>query len=198
MSLPSLILASASPSRARLLRSVGLDPLVIPSHYDETLIDDPEPARLVSRLALAKAETVAASLPSPSDPQLVLGCDSVLELSGEIYGKPANPQEAIGRWQAMGGQVGYLHTGHALLELGPTGSRQQVKPQVTAVRFACLSDREIEAYVATGEPLQCAGGFALEGRAGWFIESLTGCYSNVLGLSLPLVRQMLIAWGYEF
>ena len=125
-----------------------------------------------------------------------MGCDSVLSLHGEIYGKPANADEAIVRWQQMRGQVGQLYTGHALITL-PQPSLTLVRCQVTQVYFAEVSDRQIAAYVATGEPLHCAGCFALEGKGGLFIEKLEGCHTNVIGLSLPLLRAMLTELGYE-
>ncbi|PIG92823.1 nucleoside triphosphate pyrophosphatase [Gloeocapsopsis sp. IPPAS B-1203] len=185
------ILASASPARRRLLQSVGIDPIVSPSNFDESQIQERDPRLLVKTLARSKAETVAPQF----DSALIMGCDSVLSINGEIHGKPANTEEAIARWQKMRGNVGELYTGHALIDL-----QQQhtlVRCQVTRVYFANASDRQIEAYVATGEPLKCAGGFALEGKGGLFIEKLEGCHTNVIGLSLPLLRQMLSDLSYD-
>jgi septum formation protein len=124
-----------------------------------------------------------------------MGCDSVLLVNGEIYGKPADPEQAIARWHKMSGQVGELYTGHALIDLNQ--NQTLVRCQITRVYFAQMSDRAIKAYVATGEPLKCAGCFALEGRGGLFVEKLEGCHSNVIGLSLPLLRQMLSQLGYD-
>jgi septum formation protein len=124
-----------------------------------------------------------------------MGCDSVLLLNGEIHGKPANVEEAIARWQQMSGQVGELYTGHAIID--QTQEQTLVRTQVTRVYFAQMSDRAIKSYVATGEPLKCAGAFALEGRGGLFVDKIEGCHSNVIGLSLPLLRQMLSQFGYE-
>lgn len=185
------ILASASPARRQLLQTIGLKPQVYPSHFDEGQIVCSDPQQLVTILARSKAEAVAAQLTSPA---LVLGCDSVLSFNGEIHGKPANAAAAIQRWQQMRGQTGALLTGHALLDT----QRQQslVRVQTTLVEFAQVSDAEIAAYVATGEPLQCAGGFAIDGRGGLFVAGIQGCHSNVIGLSLPLLRQMLIDLGY--
>ena len=135
---------------------------------------------------MKKAQTVATSFPSA----LVLGCDSVLEVEGEIYGKPDNPNVARERWQKMRGKVGKLYTGHALIDT--ENQSQIIQCGITEVYFANIDDRLIEAYIATEEPLKCAGGFALEGKGGVFIEKIIGCYSNVIGLSLPLLRKMLI------
>ncbi|MEQ8463186.1 Maf family protein [Coleofasciculus sp. E1-EBD-02] len=185
------VLASASPARRRLLHNVGIEPIVCQSDFDESQVKVTDPIELVKTLALHKAQTVA---PKFSD-ALVLGCDSVLSIQGEIHGKPANPQEAIARWQMMRGRVGELYTGHALIDL--LQDKTIIRCGITRVYFANVSDRAIEAYVATGEPLKCAGCFALEGRGGLFVEKLDGCHSNVIGLSLPLLYQMLRELGYE-
>ncbi|MES1021626.1 nucleoside triphosphate pyrophosphatase [Gloeocapsa sp. BRSZ] len=185
------ILASASPARRRLLQSVGIDPIVSPSNFDESQIQERDPRLLVKTLARSKAETVAPQF----DSGLIMGCDSVLLINGEIHGKPTNTEEAIARWQKMRGNVGELYTGHALIDLHQ--HHTLVRCQVTRVYFASASDRQIEAYVATGEPLKCAGGFALEGKGGLFVEKLEGCHTNVIGLSLPLLRQMLSDLGYD-
>jgi septum formation protein len=200
---PTFILASASPARRRLLQSVGIEPIVRPSHFDESLVQLDDPAELVQTLACRKAEAIAQSLPPVENPTLILGCDSVLAIHGQIHGKPADPQEAIARWQQMRGQVGDLYTGHSLLLLrAPAHSPFPNPPaltrcQITQVFFADISDRQIAAYVATGEPLNCAGCFALEGKGGLFVEKLQGCHSNVIGLSLPLLRRMLNEVGYD-
>lgn len=169
----------------------GIDPIVCPSDFDESLIREPNASVLVQKLAQGKAEVVANQFPDA----LVLGCDSVLALNGEIYGKPAHPEEAIARWQQMRGRVGELYTGHALLDRAQ--GKAVVRCQMTQVHFAQVSDRQIVAYVNTGEPMHCAGCFALEGRGGLFIEKLMGCHSNVIGLSLPLLRQMMAELGYD-
>ncbi len=189
MSQPSrLILASQSPARLKLLRQAGFNPEAIPSHFDEDSITAEHPAALVQQLALAKARAVAASLEDPT-PALLIGCDSVLLVNGEVWGKPRDAAEAIARWQRMRGQVGELYTGHALVH-HPSGQAWE-RLGLTRVQFAMLSDAEIETYVATGEPLQCAGCFALEGRGGLYVERIDGCHSNVIGLSLPLLRALL-------
>ena len=185
------VLASASPARRRLLQTAGIEPIVRVSDFDESQIKLSDPKQLVNTLAQCKAEVVAAEFESA----LIMGCDSVLFVNGEIYGKPVDAAEAIARWQKMRGQIGELYTGHALIDLSQ--NQTLVRCQVTRVYFAQISDRAIEAYVATGEPLKCAGGFALEGRGGLFVEKLEGCHSNVIGLSLPLLRQMLADLGYD-
>ena len=184
-----LLLASASPARRRLLEQAAIPHRVQVSGVDEEAIHHPDPAQLVQLLAQAKAGAVLQG-GIAAEISAVLGCDSVLAFEGEVFGKPADPQEAIARWQRMGGAWGELHTGHALLN--PAGG-ERLTTVTTRVLFAELSDAEIQAYVATGEPLQCAGGFALEGRGGCLVERLDGCFSNVIGLSLPLLRQWLRA-----
>ena len=191
MEVPKFVLASASPARRRLLQNAGIEPLVRVSDFDESTIQLSDPKQLVETLAQCKAQTVASEFESG----LIMGCDSVLFVNGEIHGKPANSNQAIARWHKMSGQIGELYTGHALIDLSQ--HQTLVRCQVTKVYFACLSDRAIEEYVATGEPLKCAGCFALEGRGGLFVEKLEGCHSNVIGLSLPLLRQMLSQLGYD-
>ncbi|AFY40759.1 Septum formation protein Maf [Nostoc sp. PCC 7107] len=191
MNIPQFILASASPARRRLLQTVGIEPIVKPSDFDESQIQLSEPAELVQVLAQRKAEAIAPQFASA----LIMGCDSVLAIDGEIYGKPADAAEAIARWQLMQGNIGDLYTGHVLID--SLQNRTLVKCQMTKVYFAKMSDRAIQAYVATGEPLKCAGAFALEGFGSLFIEQIVGCHSNVIGLSLPLLRQMLAELGYE-
>ncbi|MDF5715015.1 MAG: Maf family protein [Rhizonema sp. NSF051] len=191
MQIPQFVLASASPARLRLLQTVGIEPIACPSNFDESQVQLCDPAQLVQTLAQKKAETIAPQFESA----LIMGCDSVLALQGEIHGKPANSEEACLRWQKMQGNFGDLYTGHALIDLSQ--NRTLVRCQVTRVYFAQMSARAINAYVATGEPLKCAGSFALEGHGSLFVEKIEGCHSNVIGLSLPLLRQMLAEQGYE-
>ncbi len=202
MGTPTFILASASPARRRLLQSAGIDPIVRPSDFDESQIRSTDPMVLVQTLALRKAETIAAQIRQQGVtlPTLVMGCDSVLAIHGEIHGKPETPAVAIARWQQMRGQVGGLYTGHAFIKILPSrppAIQTLVRCQITKVHFANASDRQIQAYVATGEPLHCAGCFALEGKGGLFVEKLEGCHTNVIGLSLPLLRSMLQELGYD-
>ncbi|MBL1201713.1 MAG: septum formation inhibitor Maf [Nostoc sp. GBBB01] len=191
MSIPPFVLASASPARRRLLQTVGIEPIVRPSDFDESQIQLSEPAQLVKTLAQYKAQTVAPQFESA----LIMGCDSVLSVNNQIHGKPADTNEAIARWRIMQGSFGDLYTGHALIDLNQ--NRTLVKSQVTRVYFASVTDKAIKAYVATGEPLKCAGAFALEGFGSLFVEKIEGCHSNVIGLSLPLLRQMLAELGYD-
>jgi septum formation protein len=190
--LPDFVLASASPARLKLLRMVGIEPIVCKSDFDEDQIRLEEAAELVTTLAKYKAETI---VPQFSD-ALILGCDSVLTVNDRIYGKPESPQIAIARWRGMRGSMGIIYTGHALIDLKQ--QRQIIRCGITKVYFANISDRTIEAYIATGEPLKCAGSFALEGKGGMLVEKIEGCHSNVIGLSLPLLRQMLEDLGYNF
>ena len=167
------------------------------SGVDEDQIQHPDPAQLVQLLAEAKSSAVKLKVEQSADLdpsiQAVLGCDSVLAFEGEVFGKPVDAAEAIARWQRMRGKWADLHTGHCLLLRDPTpqGATQYLTCVTTRVQFAAICDDEIESYVASGEPLRCAGGFALEGIGGLYVERLDGCFSNVIGLSLPLLRKWL-------
>lgn len=193
-----LVLASASPARRRLLEQAGIPHRVQVSGVDEEAWRDPDPRQLVQALARAKAEAVRRELVLPAGESVggVLGCDSLFVLAGAVFGKPRDAEEATSRWRRMAGSWGELHTGHCLLPPGPTargstGLPSRLATVTTRVRFADLSEAEIAAYVASGEPLNCAGGFALEGRGGLLVEQIEGCFSNVIGLSLPLLRSWL-------
>ena len=185
-----LLLASASQARHQLLEQAGIAHRVRVSGVNERSITDSDPAELVLRLATAKATAVHQGLDPSADGDVdaVLGCDSVLVFEGEVFGKPRDEAEAITRWHRMASSSGSLLTGHCLLPRDGQAIRVCVS---TEVRFAPLTDSEIRAYVASGEPMQCAGGFALEGRGGLCIDGLDGCYSNVIGLSLPWLRKAL-------
>lgn len=163
------------------------------SGIDEAEYTGSSTAELVTRLAEAKAAAVAAS--RPGDEAVVIGCDSLLDLDGRALGKPGNEREAVDRWRAMSGRAGTLITGHCVISVA-TGQRATGCAQTT-VRFGTLSEPEIAAYVKTGEPLWVAGGFTLEGRGGWFIESIDGDHGNVLGISLPLTRRLLATLGID-
>ena len=191
MSVPSFVLASASVARRRLLETAGIYPTVCQSNFDESQIQSSDAVELVKILAAKKAEVVKDRYQDA----LILGCDSVLSFQGAIYGKPESPQIAIARWQQMRGNTGLLHTGHSLIDLAQ--NKTITYCQTTKVYFANISDRIIQDYVATKEPLQCAGSFALEGKGGFFIEKIEGCHSNVIGLSMPLLAQMLNELGYS-
>ncbi|MEV7865507.1 nucleoside triphosphate pyrophosphatase [Streptomyces sp. NPDC088124] len=186
-----LVLASASPARLGLLRQAGLAPEVIVSGVDEDALSAPTPAELALVLAEAKATTVAA-LPEVAG-ALVVGCDSVLELDGEALGKPADAEEATSRWKSMRGRTGILRTGHCVIDTA-TG-RRAGETASTTVHFGTPSDAEIAAYVASGEPLHVAGAFTLDGRSAPFVDSIEGSHGNVVGLSLPLLRTLLLEQG---
>ncbi|MCU1592783.1 MAG: septum formation inhibitor Maf [Frankiales bacterium] len=179
-----VVLASASPGRLKLLRDAGLDPVVSISGVDESDVTG-SPAEQVLELAVRKAQAVAANEPD----SLVIGCDSMLELSGQALGKPASPHEARARWQAMRGRSGSLLTGHCVIDTATGASAADVGS--TLVRFGTPSDAEIDAYVATGEPLRVAGAFTLDGRSAPFLDGIDGDAGNVIGLSLPLLRALL-------
>ncbi|WP_113700748.1 Maf family protein [Nonomuraea lactucae] len=185
-----IVLASASPARLALLRGAGLDPKVIVSGVDEESFTAHTPAALSLVLAKAKASAVAGGL----DEGLVIGCDSILELDGRPYGKPATEEEAAERWRVMRGRTGRLVTGHCVIDVA--AGRRAAEVATTVIRFGQPTDDEIAAYAATGEPLSLAGAFSIEGRGGWFVESIEGDHGNVLGISLPLVRRLFAELGY--
>jgi septum formation protein len=195
-----LVLASQSPARLNLLRSAGFAPEAIVSGVDEDAFEAGSPVELAMVLARAKARTVAKQVGPGA---LVIGCDSVLDLDGRALGKPADAEDAVRRWKEMRGREGILVTGHCLIDTresgdGPSeqgeegpGWLELTQPAATLVRFAEVTDAEIDAYVATGEPLHVAGAFTLDGIGGSFVESIAGDPSNVIGLSLPLLRRLL-------
>ena len=191
------VLASASPARLRTLRSAGLAPEVIVSGVDEDAITAGTARELVQLLADAKAEAVAGSLAGAvaDGPALVLGCDSLLEFDGVALGKPADRAEAEARWRRMRGGRGVLHTGHCLIDV--VRGRRARTTVATTVHFADASDAEIAAYCASGEPLQVAGAFTIDGLGGWFVEAIEGDHHNVVGLSLPALRGMLAELDHQ-
>jgi septum formation protein len=195
----SIVLASASPARKRLLRAAGIEPSIVVSEVDEDAVTararetygELAAEDVALLLARAKAEDVAGQVAHA----VVVGCDSVLELDGEVHGKPTSPQEAAARWRQMSGSSGVLHTGHWVVDTreeddGGTGATLGATAS-TEVHFARLDDAEIEAYVATGEPLRVAGAFTLDGIGSAYVTGIEGDPSNVVGLSLPLVRDLL-------
>ena len=184
-----LLLASGSPARLRLLREAGIEPRVVVSGADETAEDGLGTAALVALLAERKAATVAALHPA----ELVLGCDSLLDVDGLAYGKPASAASATALLRTLAGRQAVLYTGHRLID-GRSG-RQASGVAATAVRFGTPTDAEMAAYVATGEPLQLAGAFSIDGRGAPFVDGIDGDASNVIGLSLPLLRRLLAELG---
>ena len=206
----TLLLASASPARLSTLRSAGMDPRVHVSGVDEDAVlataterfGALTPADAVLLLAQAKAQAVADLLTAedealPELPQdvVVLGCDSLLELDGAAFGKPRDAAEATARWRTMRGRSGVLHTGHWIVDARPGGTGTLGATASTTVHFADLSDAEIDAYVATGEPLVVAGAFTVDGLGGPFVTAIEGDYHTVVGVSLPLLRGLLAEVG---
>jgi septum formation protein len=188
-----VVLASQSPARLATLRSAGLDPEVVVSGVDESTVDTDDPEHLSVELARLKALAVATHVEGPA---LVIGCDSVLELGGEIHGKPGSAEAAIRRWRSMRGRSGTLHTGHCVVDTGV--DRVVARSARTVVHFADLSDAEIDAYVATGEPLGVAGAFTIDGLGGAFVTGIEGDPHTVVGIGLPLLREIMsdlgVAW----
>ena len=200
-----LILASASQSRKKLLENCQIEFIQISSDFDETTIQEKNILNLALKLSFQKANSLSENIQNVSFPEElnsgpleILGCDSIFEFKGEAYGKPSNKEEAFIRWKKMSGDYGFLHTGHTLI-IGNFDSSsnkfkitETIKKTVSSrVYFSKLEDWEIKSYVDTNEPLYCAGGFALEGIGGKYIEKIEGCFSNVMGLSLPWLRENL-------
>ena len=198
----SLVLASASPARRKVLQGAGLRPVVQFSHVDEDALlaelrsRAAGPAEQVLALAQAKARAVAGELDmllSPGTDTLVVGCDSMLEFHGEVLGKPHNPEVALARVRALAGDCGVLHTGHWVMRLRSDAAdpvAQVGRTESTVVHFADFSEAEARAYVSSGEPLEVAGSFTIDGLGGAFISGIEGDPHNVIGISLPLLRKL--------
>jgi septum formation protein len=192
------VLASASSGRRKVLRQAGIDPLVIVSGVDEdaamaALDPSATPSEVTATLALAKAEAVVGILdPAVSADCVVVGCDSMLYRGGELHGKPGTAQAVRHQWHSMADSAGYLLTGHALLRISSgVITHTEAETRSTTIHFGQPNDDDLEAYIADGEPIHVAGAFTLDGLGGWFIDGIEGDPSNVIGLSLPLVRRMI-------
>ena len=190
-----LVLASQSPARLATLRSAGIEPVVIVSGVDEDQLGPLPPTELALQLAELKCAAVAARDDLP-DGALVLGCDSVLELDGQALGKPVSAEEATRRWRSMRGRSGVLMTGHSLRDTA--SGHVASATAMTTVHFADVTDDEIAAYVATDEPLQVAGAFTVDGLGGAFVTGVEGDHHNVVGVSLPLVRELVAELGHRW
>ncbi|MBV8862013.1 MAG: septum formation inhibitor Maf [Mycobacterium sp.] len=193
-----LVLGSASPGRLKVLRQAGIDPLVVVSGVDEDAVigalgPDASSGDVVAALAEAKADRVAGILDDVVAADcVVIGCDSMLYLDGQLVGKPASADAARRQWRSMGGRSGQLYTGHCLLRVNDGHISQHVcESPYTTVYFAAPTAADLEAYIGSGEPLAVAGGFTLDGLGGWFVDRIEGDPSNVIGLSLPLTRSLL-------
>ncbi|MGH3760927.1 Maf family protein [Actinophytocola sp.] len=195
-----LVLASQSPARLDVLRAAGVEPVQYVSGVDEdalaATLPSATPEQLVAALAEAKARTVAAAVADVHPDSVVVGCDSMLAHDGMLVGKPGSPNRARERWVTMGGGTGILLTGHAVVRIqgGVLGDLASGTAQTT-IRFGSPSPAEIDAYIATGEPLAVAGGFTLDGYGGWFVDGVDGDPSSVIGVSLPLTRRLLLEVG---
>jgi septum formation protein len=186
------VLASASPARLATLRRAGVEPEVIVSGVDEAGVHAASPVELAGTLAELKAAAVAQTLRADA---LVLGCDSLLEFDGRALGKPGSTEAAVARWREMRGRMGVLHTGHALIDTASVRSMRRTVS--TTVHFAEPSDAEVDRYVTTGEPIDVAGAFTIDGLGGWFVRGIEGDPHNVVGVSLPALREMLHELGRE-
>ena len=205
-----LILASASQSRKKLLENCQIEFIQISSNFDESSIKENSISDLAMELSFQKANSLVLNIKEIELPEkfnyssvVILGCDSIFEFKGTAFGKPSDKEEAYKRWSKMSGEFGFLHTGHTLLfsTFDSTSKVLKVKKKIkktvsSKVFFSKLQDEEIKSYVDSLEPLYCAGGFALEGKGGKYIEKIDGCFSNVMGLSLPWLRKSLIKEGF--
>ena len=193
--MPKIVLASQSTSRKRLLVDAGLHPEIIVSHVDEEtdFFNAMSPADMVIALAISKAHTVREMIDYPA---IIIGCDSTFDVDGISFGKPGTPEIARQRARAISGRSGLLHTGHCIID---TEKGVEIADRVTTqVTFSELTDEEIEDYIASGEPLQVAGGFTLDGHGSPFIPVIQGDYTNVVGISMPFLRAALTELGYTW
>ena len=201
-----LILASTSQSRKKLLENCQIEFIQIPSNFDESSIKEEDISNLALELSFQKAYSLVLNIKEidlleklNGAPIQILGCDSIFEFQGKAFGKPSSKKEAFNRWKKMSGKFGFLHTGHTLLFVNFDSTSKVIRVTkkikntvISKVYFSKLQDKEIKSYVDSLEPLYCSGGFALEGIGGKYIERIEGCFSNVMGLSLPWLRKSLI------
>ena len=197
-----VVLGSASSGRLRVLRSAGIDPLVVVSGVDEDAIvaslgPDADPPDVVNALAQAKADAVRTVLdPDVAADCVVIGCDSMLYIDGRLSGKPGTAEQAAQQWNSMAGRDGYLYTGHCVSRvIDDVATHTRTRAAVTTVRFSTPNDTDLAAYIASGEPLNVAGAFTLDGLGGWFVDGVDGDPSNVVGLGLSLTHELLNAVG---
>ena len=193
--MPTVVLASQSASRRRLLESAGLKPKIMVSHVDEEspFFNSLAPADMVIALAITKAHTIRDQIDFPA---IIIGCDSTFEFEGESLGKPGEPAIAKERASRVRGNSGYLHTGHCVID---TAKNIEISDRVTTkVTFSDMTDEEIDDYVASGEPLHVAGGSTLDGFSSPFIPSIEGDYTNVVGISMPFLRKAMNQLGYSW
>lgn len=182
----TIILASASPRRTEILNQLGLDFQVIPSEVSEVIPEkSTAPQELVTKLALHKAADVARKL----EQGLIIGADTLVVLGGTIFGKPSGPEEAVKMISILNGKIHSVYTGIAMVQV-PSG-QTEVGYSETKVKFRTLSKEEIQSYVATGEPLDKAGAYGIQGKGGVLVEGIEGCYFNVMGLPLSKLAEML-------
>jgi septum formation protein len=194
-----LYLASTSPSRLATLRATGVEPVVLPSHVDEEgaveAAGELSPTDMVQLLARLKAQAVT----SPEIDGFILGCDSAFELDGQVYGKPHTAAVARERWNLQRGREGQLHSGHWLIDhRGGVLGEQLGAVSSTFVRFAGVTDTEIDAYIATGEPLEVAGAFTIDSLGAGYITEIRGDAHSVVGVSVATLRSMLAGFGVEW
>ena len=193
--MPKVVLASQSTSRRRLLEGAGITPLVMVSHVDEEteFFNAMTPADMVIALAVTKAHTVREQIDFPA---IIIGCDSTFDVDGISFGKPGTPEIAKERALAISGRSGLLHTGHCIID---TVQGREIADRITTkVTFSEMSNVEIDDYIASGEPLQVAGGFTLDGFGSPFIPVIEGDYTNVVGLSMPFLRIAMSQLGYSW
>lgn len=193
--MPTLVLASQSASRRRLLESAGLKPTIMVSNVDEEtdFFNAMTPEDMVIALAITKAHTVREQVNYPA---IIIGCDSTFEFEGQSLGKPGTAHVAKERAQRVRGKSGYLHTGHCVID---TEQEREISDRITTkVTFTDMTDAEIDDYIESGEPLHVAGGFTLDGFSSPFIPSIEGDYTNVVGISMPFLRSAMAQLGYSW